>query len=158
MTEKAVEQRLEVRLKAAQGLDDEDKLKELMKRQYNEMEEMINNLKLAKFGRATNVHKMKEAASGSKKYAQEPHAVVDEAKDELVISNDEIKKFTLEHCMKSLKNNDPEEDVKLLVELVNEVHEQRMLEFDDEEEDVKWEDFEDVVNKIEKKHKRSYDL
>ena len=158
MTEKAAERRLEVRLKAAQGLDDDDKVKELMKTQYIEMEEMINNLKLGKFGRATNIHKMKQIVTGSKKAAQEPHAVLDSEKEELVVSNEEIKKVTLKHCLDSLKNNDPEEDVKPLVDLVNKVHDRRMEVIDDDDFEVTKDDFDEIVNKIEKKHKRSYDF
>ena len=158
MTQKAVERRLEIRLKAAQGLDEEDKVKELMRKQYNDMEEEINKLKLAKFGRATNVHKMKEIVSGSKKSPQEPHAVLDVETNELVVSNEDIKKVTLKHCLKTLENNVPEEDVKLIVELVNDVHEKRMKEEDDDDIEISNEDFEDIVKQIEKKHKKSYDF
>ena len=150
MTVKAVERRLEIRLKAAQGLDEEDKVKELMKTQYIEMEKMINDLKLGKFGRATNVLKMKQIVTGSKKAVQEPHAVFDVEKEELVVSNEEIKKVTLKHCMNSLKNNDPDDDVKIIVDLVNEVHEIRMKDTDEDME-VSKEDFNEIVKKIEKK-------
>ena len=58
---------MEDRIKAAQGLDDEEKIRELRRKQYNDMEEEINKLKLAKYGRSTNVFKMKEIVAGSRK-------------------------------------------------------------------------------------------
>ena len=59
--------RLELRLPAAQGLDCDNKVKESMRRQYDQMEDEINKLKLARYERATNVHKIKENVTGSKK-------------------------------------------------------------------------------------------
>ena len=56
------------------------------------MEEEINKLKLAKYGRSKNVFKMKEIVAGPKKSHQEPHAVMDSETEELVVSTDEIKK------------------------------------------------------------------
>jgi hypothetical protein len=35
-----------------------------MRRQYDQMEDEINKLKLARYGRATNVHKIKEKVTG----------------------------------------------------------------------------------------------
>ena len=86
MTQKTCQTRLEIRLKAAKGLDDDEKVKKLRRKQYSDMEEEINNLKKAKLGRATNVHKMKEKVAGSKKAAQEPQAILDVETDELVIA------------------------------------------------------------------------
>ena len=157
-TEKALSRRLEDRLKAAQGLEDKEKIKELRRRQYDMMEEEINRLKLAKYGRSTSVFKMKEIVAGSKKSQQEAHAVIDEETKELVVGTDEIKEVTLKHCVKSLKNGIPEEEVKQIVDLVNNVHDERMKEVETEDDDVTIEDFEEVLSKIEKKNKRSYDF
>ena len=57
---KAEAQGLEVRLKAAQGLDSEENVKALMRKQYEAIEDDINKLKAGKFGRLTNVFKMKK--------------------------------------------------------------------------------------------------
>ena len=45
ITLKAEKRRLETRLKAAQGLDDEKKVKDLLRKQYDVMVEEINKLK-----------------------------------------------------------------------------------------------------------------
>ena len=158
MTKKASERRLEDRLKAAQGLDSEEKVRDLMRKQYNSMEEEINKLKHAKYGRSTNVFKMKEIVAGAKKSPQEPHAVLDAETEELVVSNEDIKKVTLKHCVKSLENNVPDEKVKHIVNLVNKVHDKRMIEEDSEEVEVTLDDFEEVVAKIEMKKKKSFDF
>ena len=115
-------------------------------------------MKLAKYGRATSVFKMKEIVAGPKKAIQEPHAILDKDTDELVIGNEEIKKVTLKHCLKSLENNVPEEEVQQIVKLVNTVHDTRMEESDDtnEDDDISMEEFEEVVSKIEQKKKKSY--
>ena len=62
--------------------------------------------------------------------------------------------MTLKHCLRSLENNVPEEDVQEIVMLVNTVHDKRMLESDDpnEDDDISMEEFEEVVSKIEKKN------
>ena len=75
-----------------------------------------------------NVFKMKEIVAGSRKSSQEPHAVLDVETEEMVLSNEEIKKVTLKHCVKQLTNNVPEEEVKEIVQLLNKLHKQRMEE------------------------------
>ena len=65
MTKAATERRLEVRLKAATGMDDDAKVKEVMRKQFAEMEDQINNLKHCKYGRATNVFKIREQVRDS---------------------------------------------------------------------------------------------
>ena len=151
-------QRLEDRLKAAQGLDSEELIRALRRKQYDDMEEEINKIKLAKYWPSTNVFKMKEIVAGPKKSQQEPHAVKDAETEELVVGTEEIKKVTLKHCINSLKNNNPEEEVKHIVELVNKVHDSRMREVNTEDDDISLEDFKEVVDKIEKKQKKSYDF
>ena len=132
MTKAASTRRLEVRLKAAAGLDDEDAVKDMMRKEYDEMEEKINSLKSLKYGRATNVFKMREEVSCARKSPQEVHAVLDVKTGELVVASDKIKEVTLEHCVNMFKNNKPEDDVKLNVNLMDELHIKRMKEEDDE--------------------------
>ena len=158
LTLKAEKQRLETRLKAAQGLDGEQAVKDLMRKQYDSMEREINKLKEGKFGRVTNILKMKEIVTGSKKMPQEASAVYDVEKKELVVSNADIKRVTLKHCMNTLKNKNPDKDVEDLVKLINKVHEKRMVEEDDEQLEVSNEDFDDLMKKLQRKNKRSYDF
>ena len=143
-------------MKAAQGLDDEVSVKELMRKQYNTMEAEINKLKEGKFGRVTNIFKMKDIVAGAKKRPQEAHAVLDVEKRDLVVSTEEIKKVTLRHIMNTFICVAPHEDVELLVTMVND--DKRMLEADKEELDITEDDFDEPLGKLEKKNKRSYDF
>ena len=158
ITLRTEKQRLAIRLIAAQGLDGEQSVKDLMRKQYDSLEIEINKLKEGKFGRITNILKMKEIVSGSKKIPQEVSAVYDIEKKELVVSNDNIKKISLKHCMNTLKNRKPDKDVEELVELVNKVHEKRMIEKDDEEMEIKEKDFDELMKRLTRKNKRSYDF
>ena len=67
ITRKASERRLEVRLAAAQGLDGDQKVRDLMRKQFEQLEEEIVKLKDNKYGRVTNVFKMREIVAGPKK-------------------------------------------------------------------------------------------
>ena len=154
ITLKAEQQRLETRLKAAQGLDGEQAVKDLMRKQYDSMEREINKLKEGKFGRVTNILKMKDIVTGSKKMPQEASAVYDVEKKELVVSNEDIKRVTLKHCMNTLKNKTPDKDVEDLVKLINKVHEKRMVEEDDEQIEVSKEDFDCFDEKASKKEQK----
>ena len=101
---------------------------------------------------------MKEIVSGSKKGPQEPHAVKDANTDELVVASTEIKRVTLNHCMNTFKHSHPHEDVEALVNVVNSVHETRMVEGEEEPFVVTEDDFEELLKRLEKKNKRSYDF
>jgi hypothetical protein len=103
---------------------------------------------------------MKEIFGGRKKTPQEPHAVLDTEANELVVSNAEVRRVTLKHCMDTFKKDNPHEDVQLLVDMVNKVHEERMIIMDSDEEEhmeITKEEFDELVKKLDKKNKRSYD-
>ena len=61
-----------------------------MGKQYDTMEAERNKLKEGKFGRVTNIFKMKDIVAGSKKRPQEAHAVFDVETKNLVVSTEEI--------------------------------------------------------------------
>ena len=70
-----------------------------------------------------------------------------------------IKYVTLDHCINTFKNNEPEDDVSKVVELMNKLHQKRMDEVDDDEPMViTKEEFNNTVDKFEKKNKRSYNF
>ena len=83
--------RLEYKLKAAQGMDSEERVNTLVKQQYKSMEEEINKLKDGKFGRVANIFKMKDIVAGGKKTPQEAQAVIDPEAKELVVASSKIK-------------------------------------------------------------------
>ena len=60
--------------------------------------------------------------------------------------------------MNTFKRVAPHEDVELIVTMVNEAHDERMIEGDEEEMEITEDDFDELVSKLEKKNKRSYDF
>ena len=111
---------------------------------------MINKVKEGKQGRVGSVFKMRGEIEGSKKGAQEPHAIKHPKTGELIVNSDEIKKVTLQYCIETLENNEPHEDAKPLILLKKKLHDLRMKE-DDGEIDVKKEDFDEVICKFKTK-------
>ena len=66
MTKKVAHRRLDIRLAAAQGLDNEEKVRELINKHVDQLEEEINKMKENKYGGVTNVFKMRELVSEPK--------------------------------------------------------------------------------------------
>ena len=91
MTKAATENRRGMRLKAVTWMDDDAIVKEVIRKQFAEMEEQINNLKHCKYGRGTNVFKMREHVCGSKKALQEAHTVKNVKTGEHAEANDRIR-------------------------------------------------------------------
>ena len=115
------------------------------------MEAAINKLKEGKFGRVTNVFKIKEIFAGANKRPQEAHAVLD------VETTEEIKRVILNHVMNTFKRV-THDDVALIITMVNEAHDKRMVEGGEEEIENTEDDFDEFVGKLEKMNKISYDF
>ena len=145
-------------MKVDTNLSQEEKDKELLKRQSGKIEEQINLIKSQKHGRAGNVFKMKEAINGPKKKTQEPSAVKDPTTGELVVSSEEIKKVTLKYCVENLQNNNPDDSVKQLVELKKELHKIRMSDTDSDGFKVGKGTFNRVMNKFGTKKTKAYNF
>ena len=58
-----------------------------------------------KLGRVGNIFKMKEIINGPKKGGQELTAVRHPTSGDMVVSTEEIKRVTLEYCVKNLENS-----------------------------------------------------
>ena len=98
---------------------------------------------------------MKEITAG----LQEAQAIKDPSTGELVVSNSEIKKGTLEYCHKTLKNNEPEDEVRESIELKEELHKLRINDdTDDTEYNTTDEDYFKTLRKFEAKNSKVYDF
>ena len=97
--------------------NNEERAKMLKSKETERMEAEIIKVRAMKQGRATKVFKMREVISGAKKTAKEAHAIINPMTKELVVSNSAIKEVTLKYCLDVLKNNEPAEEVKKLIEL-----------------------------------------
>ena len=78
-------------------------------------------------GRVAKIFKIKDIIAGKKKAAPDAQAMKDPETGELVMSNSKIKEVTLKYCLNTLKNNEPEEEVKELIQLKEEVYALRMV-------------------------------
>ena len=122
-TKLRVSQRLEKGAQPSCGLESEDaKVDKIMKKQSQELEEEINNLKKNKFGKVTNVFKMAEIVGGAKKQREEAHGIIDPETYEVVVATEEIKRVSLAHCVKVLQNNPVEKEAELWVSLESAMH------------------------------------
>ena len=91
------------------------------------MEEQINKITNDKNkGRCGQIYKVRELVEGPKKAGQEAQAIKDPSNGEIVVNTKEIKRVTLDHCLKVLKNNEPHESVLDIVDTKNKAVEEIM--------------------------------
>ena len=131
---------------------------DLLKRQSQKIENEILRIKSQKLGRTGNIFKMKEVITGPKKGNQEPTAIRDPNDGELVVSNEEIKKVTLDYCVQNLTTKSKDPKTVEIRDMRKNMHFLRMEEEDSEGLEIEWEDFEEVVNKFASKSTKSYDF
>ena len=84
--------------------EDSEKNLLLLKRQPERMEKEILNVKESRRGRVGQIFKMKDKITGGKRAANEPHAIKDPKTNNMLVSNQDIKKATLEYCADNLRN------------------------------------------------------
>ena len=77
------------------SVDKEEADRNLIQKKSFKIEKQILNIKSQNLGRVGSLFKMRDAINGPKKDEQDPTAVRDPKSDELIVSNDEIKKGTL---------------------------------------------------------------
>ena len=156
-TKQKASRRLEAELQAAGGLESEDEKGRLLEaKQSRELEEEINKLKTAKHGTVTNVFKMAEIIGGKKKQKDEAHAIINPETKEVVVATEEIKRLSLEHCVKVLQNNPTKPEAEQWVKIEYELHETMMEDDTDQDTNIDKNDFEEVLRKFKKKNKPAY--
>ena len=94
---------------------------------------------------------MKEMINGPKKCGQELTAVSYPVIGEMVVSTEEIKRVTLEYCVKNMENLPPDPDVEMDANLKEYLHNIRM-------EDTNDDGFENVLKQFATKRTQSYDF
>ena len=138
----------------------EEKANDVAKRQSERLMNEITKVKEMKTGRCGKIFRMKDVITGPKKTGKEAHAIRNPKTGDLVVSNTEIKKVTLEYCKSVLKNNEPEEDMKELVELKEKLHQIEMETKDEDEEEfvVEEEAFFQAIRKFKSTGSKAYDF
>ena len=137
---------------------EEEEAKDISHKILEHMEEQINKITNDKNkGRCGQIYKVRELVEGPKKAGQEAQAIKDPSNGEIVVNTKEIKRVTLDHCLKVLTNNEPHESVVDIVDTKNKAVEEIMKSKGGDFE-VTEEAFEEVMKNLEFKNKRSYDL
>ena len=135
----------------------EDQINNLVRKQTVNIENKIMKIKKSGKGRCGKVFEMRDVVAGPKKKGQDAQAIKDPKTGNMVVSSSEIKRVTLEYCLDVLKNNEPEEEYKELVESKEEAV-KILMKRNDREFSVTEESFKCVLKKLKIKNKRSYDL
>ena len=99
---------------------------------------------------------MAEKVGGAKKQKEEAHAIKHPETGEAVVATQEIKRLSLEHCVKVLKNNPIETEAEQWVQIESELHDAMMEGDMDEESNIDREEFDDVLAKFKMKNKSTY--
>ena len=131
---------------------------ELHKKQTQQIEAAVEKIKESKQGRAGNIFKMKTQILGPKKTPQEAAAIRDNKTGEIIVNKDEIKRITLNYCVENLKNNEPSDEVKELVERRKIEQQEKMTDKSGESFEVTFEEFDEVLAKFETKDTTTYDF
>ena len=133
--------------------------KVILKRISDKMVSAVAKVKETKNGKVTQIYNMKKVVSGSKKSTTEAQAIRNPETGELVVSTAEIKRISLEYCLKTLENNEPEEKARELIKFKEELHILRMKNREDEEEVVITdEDYFMTLAKFASKNSSTYDF
>ena len=137
---------------------DKEKDDELLKKQSKKIEEKVEDIMSKKQGRAGNIFAMKKGIVGPKKSRQEASAIKDPKTGELMVTKDDIKKVTLKYCVENLKGNEPDEEVKEIVEKRKKEQLEKMKSKTGESFEINHDEFEDVLEKFKKKDTKTYDF
>ena len=123
------------------------------------IEEAVQRLKDGKKGRVGAVWQIAKELRGSKN-GVEAVAVKDPDTGKLVVSTNEIKKVSLKYCKKVLEKNPIKEGFEEDINIKKVLHELRMKEVIDEDDDKEIEEgtFGNIVDKFRRSNKRNYDF
>ena len=76
----------------------------------------------------------------------------------MVVANEEIKRVTLEYCVKNLENGSPDPEVEQDATIKRQLHDMRMKDSDDDDFNIGLDDLNSVLHKFSTKSTNSYDL
>ena len=130
----------------------------LIEKQNKKIEDGVLQIKEGNWGRVGAIWKISQDLKGTKR-GVEAVAIKDPKSGKLVVSIEEIKKVSLEYCLEVLKKNPIKEGFEEDINLKNILHSFRMKEeTDEDEEPIKKETFDAIVEKFKKSNKRNYDF
>ena len=130
----------------------------LIQKQRSEYEKKLVNLKSVKSnkGKSAAVFSLKAKILGSKRSEQEAVVIEDPVNKELLFETDKIQESSLNYVKNLLKNREPKDDYKTDIEIINIMHEVRMKEELDNDEQFTLDDFSNLLKKLQKDNKMKY--
>ena len=134
------------------------KAKSLLKKQNDQVEKEINDIKGMKHGNVVKVFKMVNKIKGSKGKIQEASALIDPITGDLIVDTKGIKEASLKYCLDNLKNNKPDKEFEREVEVVHLIHDKRMQDGVVSNVSFEFKDFEAVINRLNKNKKQTYNF
>ena len=140
-------------------MNEEEKAKVLLKKQIQRADEQVKKVENEnKDDRPATIFQIANLIRGAKKVDMEATAIKDPLSGKIVVSHKEIKKITLEYCVKNLEEKHTEEGYEKENNLRRLLHNKRMEERLDEGFEVTEKLFKKVASKVEKSGKRNYDF
>ena len=136
----------------------EQKDEDLVKRQGQRIANQIIKIKEMKQGRTGSIFKMRDQIEGHKKAKTEASAIRDPKTNELLVNKEEIKKATLKYVVENLKCNEPDDDVKEMVEARKMKQLNIMKDKSGETFQIDQDDFMKVLGKFGSKRTKTYDF
>ena len=133
-------------------------IEKIQSKQFERDLNKLENVKKDK-GKAAAVFTLKEKILGKKKIGQEPTILKDPDTGKELSKPDEIKKASLNYCIKLLTNRRPKEEYRDIIEDLEKVHKERMNEkVEDDIEELPVETFVRIFNYLKSKPGNKYDF
>ena len=129
----------------------------LLENQNKKIEDGVLQIKGGNWGRVGAIWKISQDLKGTKR-GVEAVAIKDPKSGKLVVSVEEIKKVSLEYCLEVLKKNPIKDGFEEDIHIKDVLHKLRMEEETEDEEPIKKETFDAIVEKFKKSNKRNYDF
>ena len=130
----------------------------LLKRQREEYEKKLQYLKDIKKekGKSTAIFKLKEKVLGSKKEGSESVSMNDPETGEMICDPEELKKASIKYLSNLLENREPKEDYRQDLKTLELLHQYRMEEETNPQEELTEKDFHQMLKKLRKKKAEKY--
>ena len=130
----------------------------LLKNQRIEYEKKLENLRTLKStkGRSAAVFSLRAKVLGEKKVRQEAAAVEDPVTKVIIYDAENVKDTSLEYLKNLLSNRKPKEEYEKDLRIINLLHDRRMTEDIEEDNELTKDDFHDLMKKLQKNNKNKY--
>ena len=138
-------------------VDDEiaEKLLKLQREQYEKKLEYLKDIKKDK-GKSAAIFKLKEKIVGAKKEGTESVSMNDPETGQMICDHEQLKQASIDYLSNLLKNREPKEDYREHFETLRILHDSRMNEELENDEELTKEDFQNMLKKLKRKKAAKY--